>query len=75
MGYAGAWNIDQSRGAREQCRRMSISPSPITGAGRWHGAERPRARLVDAEEFAAGHALRPAKPLKRKLTADDVAEA
>jgi nitrile hydratase len=31
--------------------------------------------LVTADELAAGHALKPGKPLKRKLTASDVSPA
>ena len=73
MGYAGAWHIDDSRYAQETL------PPPVYLAvsyyQRWALAMEKNllARgLVTADEMAAGHALRPAKPLPRKLTADEV---
>ncbi len=53
------------------CRRASISPRATTRSGspasRQLMAER---GLVGADEIAAGHALRPAKPVRRTLTPD-----
>ena len=73
MGHAGAWHIDDSRYAQETL------PPPVYLAvsyyQRWALAMEKNllARgLVTADEMAAGHALRPAKPLPRKLTADEV---
>jgi nitrile hydratase subunit beta len=73
MGYTRAWSIDHARAAGE-----SLPPQvylAISYYKRWalaleknvveHG-------LADADEIAAGHALRPGKRLKRKLTAPDV---
>lgn len=69
MGYAGAWNIDMSRASRENLppdvyltssyyRKWALGMEDLL-------VER---GLAAADELAAGHALRPAKPLKRKLT-------
>ena len=73
MGYAGAWHIDDSRYAQETL------PPPVYLAvsyyQRWALAMEKNllARgLVTVDEMAAGHALQPAKPLPRKLTADEV---
>jgi nitrile hydratase beta subunit len=73
MGFAGAWAIDQSRYAGEQ-----IPPAAYLSASyydRWAMAiERNSLErgLAGADELAAGHALRPGKPLPRKLTAEIV---
>jgi nitrile hydratase subunit beta len=73
MGYAGAWNIDMSRAAQEL-----LSPDvylTVSYYKRWAlGLERNLLKqdLADSAEIAAGHAHTPAKPLKRKLTADKV---
>src|SRR4030081_3837874 len=75
MGYAGAWHIDMSRFAQER-----LPPQVYLTASyyqRWALAmERNVVErgYADAEELAAGHALRPGKPLKRKLTTDVVAQ-
>jgi nitrile hydratase len=75
MGYAGAWNTDMSRHAQER-----LSPPTYLSVSyykRWALAmemnlvER---GFVGADELAAGHALRPGSPIKRKLTADVVAK-
>ena len=73
MGYAGAWHIDDSRYAQETL------PPPVYLAvsyyQRWALAMEKNllARgLVTVDEMVAGHALQPAKPLPRKLTADEV---
>jgi nitrile hydratase len=66
MGFVNAWTIDMQRFAREQV------PPPLYLAAsyyqRWCLATRRMLvdhGLIDAEELAAGHALRPAAPLKR----------
>jgi nitrile hydratase len=73
MGYAGAWHIDAARFAQEQ-----LPPHVYLTASyyqRWAlGLEK---NLVDrgfagADELAAGHALRPGRPIARKLTPDVV---
>ena len=73
MGHAGAWHIDDSRYAQETL------PPPIyltvSYYQRWALAMEKNllARgLVTADEMAAGHALRPAKKLPRKLTVEEV---
>jgi len=66
MGAAGAYNIDMSRFSLE-----SLPPTDYLGSSyyrKWFlGLERRLLALgfVDADEVASGHALRPAKPLKR----------
>jgi nitrile hydratase beta subunit len=75
MGYAGAWHIDHSRFAQEQ-----LPPQKYLTASyyqRWALAMERNVvdrGLVGPDEIAAGHALRPGKPLKRKLTPDVVQE-
>lgn len=74
MGAAGAWNIDMSRFSRE------ILPPHIylgsTYYQKWLlGLELLLLEkgLVDADELAAGRALRPGKPLQRgKVTVADI---
>ena len=71
MGATGAWNIDQSRAARETLPdylRLSYYQIWLAGLQRLL-AER---GLVQADELAAGHVLHPAKILPRKLQADAV---
>lgn len=74
MGATGAWNIDQSRSARETLPTYAqLSYYQV-----WLAAlERLLADrgLVGADELAAGHALHPARPLPRHLAAADVAPA
>jgi nitrile hydratase len=68
MMYAGAWNIDMLRYAQER-----LPPRVYLGASyyeRWALAT--ECSLVErgyggGDELAAGHALRPGKPLARKL--------
>jgi nitrile hydratase subunit beta len=73
MSYAGAWQIDMSRAAQEQ-----LPPQVYLTASYYQRWELAMERnviergLADADEIAAGHALREGKPLKRKLTADIV---
>jgi nitrile hydratase beta subunit len=74
MGAAGAWNIDQSRAARETL-------ADYAGLSYYHvwlaGLQRLLLErgLVNADELAAGHALHPALPLPRLLAAAEVAAA
>ena len=76
MGYTGVWNIDMSRAAIEE-----LPPALYLTASYYKKwairlenmlLER---GLVDADELAAGRALRPGKPLKRTMTADKVEAA
>jgi nitrile hydratase subunit beta len=76
MGHARAWNVDMSRAAIEV-----LAPDVYLTRSyyekwllRLEALLLERA-LVDADEMAAGHALRPGKPLPRKLDAADVAAA
>jgi nitrile hydratase len=74
MGMPGGWNIDMSRFARENrppADYLSKSYFEIWLAG----LERLVAErgLVAPDEVAAGHALHPAKPVTRTLSADGVA--
>ncbi|HEY2138312.1 MAG TPA: nitrile hydratase subunit beta [Xanthobacteraceae bacterium] len=74
MGATGAWNIDMGRFSRE------MLPPHIYLASTYYQkwfislAQMLLDRgLVDADEVASGHALRPGKPLKRgPFTVDDV---
>src|SRR4029079_15480439 len=73
MGYAGAWHIDDSRYAQENL----AAPVYLTVSyyQRWALAMEQNllARgLMTADEMAAGHALRPAKKLPRKLSVEEV---
>lgn len=73
LGYAGAWHIDDSRFAQE-----TLPPQEYLAASyyqRWMlGMQKNLLErgFVAADEITAGHALRPGKPLPRKLTADVV---
>jgi nitrile hydratase subunit beta len=73
MGYAGAWHIDDTRFAQE-----TLPPQTYLAASyywRWTLAMEKnllKGGIVAADELAAGHALRPGKPLPRKMTADIV---
>jgi len=76
MVFTGAWNIDISRAAQEQ-----LPPQAYLSASyyqRWAlGMERNVVEqgLVDADELAAGRALRPGKPVKRVMTEDEIGRA
>ncbi len=75
MGYAGAWNTDMSRYAQE--RLPPATYLSVSYYKRWELAMEASVierGLADAEELAAGHALRPGKALKRKLTPEIVAK-
>ena len=73
MDAIGAWTIDEGRAAIEE-----LPPAQYLAAsyyGKW--ALRLQNMLVKrgyigADEIAAGHALRPGEPLKRKLGVDDI---
>ncbi len=73
MGAIGAWTIDEERaGIEELPPEVYLSRSYY---GKW--ALRlenlvVKLGLAGADEIAAGHALRPGKPLKRKLGVADV---
>jgi nitrile hydratase len=73
MGYAGAWHIDDGRFAQE-----TLPPRVYLAASYyWRWALGLQKNLltrgfVSEDEIAAGHSLRSAKPLPRKLTADVV---
>ncbi len=76
LGYARAWNIDMSRAAVENL------PPDIYLTRSYYEKWALRMerllidqKLVDPDEIAAGHALRPSKPLPRKLEAANVAAA
>ncbi len=73
MGYTRVWTIDQTRAGIE-----SLPPDVyLTSSYYKKWAVRLENMILDlglagADEIAAGHALRPGKPLPRKLTAADV---
>ena len=75
MRYTGVWCIDQGRFALER-----LPPAVYLASSyykKWElGLEKQLAELDPAapDELAAGHALRPGKSLKRKLSAADVPE-
>jgi nitrile hydratase subunit beta len=76
MGFTRAWNIDMSRDAQERL------PAPlylsVSYYQRWAlGMERNALErgLIDADEIAAGHSLRPGKPVARVMTMNDVGHA
>ena len=74
MGATGAWNIDQSRSAREtqpDYHRLSYYRLWLASLQTLM-AER---GLVGADELAAGHALHPPAPVARVLTAANVPAA
>jgi nitrile hydratase len=76
MRFTRAWNIDMSRDALERLpARVYLSASYYQ---RWAlGIERNAlARgLIDADEIAAGRALRPGKPVERAMTRNDIGHA
>jgi nitrile hydratase subunit beta len=74
MGMPGGWNIDMSRFARED-----RPPQDYLGMSYYQiwlaGLERLmlERQLIAPDEVAAGHALHPARPVAKILTADGVA--
>jgi nitrile hydratase subunit beta len=73
MTFTGAWTIDMSRSAQERLpARVYLSVSYYQ---RWAlGLERNALEqgLIEADELAGGHKLRPGKPVKRVMTKDAV---
>ncbi len=73
MRFTRAWNIDMSRDVQEQLpAQVYLSASYYQ---RWGlGMERCvlERGLINADELAAGHALRPGKPVARVMTKDDI---
>ena len=73
MRFTDAWNIDMSRDALER-----IPPKLYLASSyyeRWIlGMQRSALEkgLIDADEIAAGHALRPGKPVARVMTKNDI---
>lgn len=73
MAMPGGWNVDMSRSARE-----SLPPPEYLSKSYYEiwlaGLEKLMAErgLVGADEIAAGHSLRPPKPVKSVLSPDDV---
>lgn len=73
MRFTDAWNIDMSRDALER-----IPPKLYLASSyyeRWIlGMQRSALEkgLIDADEIAAGHALRPGKPVVRVMTKNDI---
>jgi nitrile hydratase len=74
--FTRAWNIDMSRDAQERLpARLYLSASYYE---RWAlGMERNAIAkgLIDVDELAAGHALRPGKPVARVMTRNEVGHA
>jgi nitrile hydratase len=73
MGYTGVWTIDMTRAGIEEL------PPDLYLSASYYAKWAIRLEnlvvelgLADADEIKAGHALRPGKPLKRKLNAADV---
>ncbi len=73
MGYTGIWTIDQTRAGIEELPPDVYLTSSYykKWAVRLENLVVARG-LAGADEIEAGHALRPGKPLKRKLAAADV---
>jgi nitrile hydratase subunit beta len=75
MGMPGGWNIDMSRSVRENrppAEYLSMNYYQI-----WFAALEQMIKkrgLVSDDEIAAGHSLRPQKPVRRVLSPDDVAK-
>jgi nitrile hydratase len=74
--FTRAWNIDMSRDALERLpAQLYLAASYYE---RWAlGMERSALEkgLIDADEMAAGHALRPGKPVARVMTKNDIGHA
>ena len=76
MSYARVWNIDMSRAAIEMLPPLRYLAMSYYEKWAFRLEQLLLARkLVDADEFTAGRALRPGKPLPRKLVAADVDKA
>jgi nitrile hydratase len=76
MAFTGAWNIDMSRAAQERLpAKVYLSVSYYR---RWALGMESNALekgLIDADEIAAGHTLRPGKPVERTMTKDQIGRA
>ena len=73
MGYTGIWTIDQTRAGIEELPPDIYLTSSYYKKWALRLENLVVARgLAGADEIKAGHALRPGKPLKRKLAAADV---
>jgi nitrile hydratase subunit beta len=75
MGAGGAWNIDMSRSSREMLPPDIYLTSSYYRKWQLGMENLAIARgFIEPDELAAGHALRPGKPLKRgKLALSDLA--
>lgn len=76
MGATGEWNIDMSRATRESLPPLQYLSSSYYEI--WLAALERLLRqrgLAFTDEIAAGHALHAAKPVARRLTAQDVPAA
>jgi nitrile hydratase subunit beta len=73
MGYTGVWTIDQTRAGIE-----ALPPDVYLTSSYYKKWELRLENMIvglglaDADELAAGHALRPGRALKRKLAVADV---
>jgi len=73
LGFTGTWTIDESRASIEALDPVTYLTSSYYEKWFRGVAHRVLAHgLVDADEIAAGRALRPGKKLKRTLTPADV---
>lgn len=76
LGYTGIWTIDETRAGIER-----LPPAVYLGSSYYRKWELRLENLLvekglaDADELAAGHALRAGKALKRTMKAADVANA
>jgi nitrile hydratase beta subunit len=76
LGYTGIWTIDETRAGIER-----LPPAVYLGSSYYRKWELRLENLLvekglaDADEIAAGHALRAGKALKRTMKAADVANA
>jgi nitrile hydratase beta subunit len=76
LGYTRAWNIDMSRAAIEKLPPAVYLSLPYYAKWALRNEHLLIERgLVGADELEAGHALRPGKPLARKLTPAEVPSA
>ncbi|HEY5064567.1 MAG TPA: nitrile hydratase subunit beta [Xanthobacteraceae bacterium] len=76
LGFTGIWTIDETRAGIER-----LPPEVYLGSSYYRKWELRLEKLLvekglaDADELAAGHALRPGKALKRTMKSADVANA
>jgi nitrile hydratase subunit beta len=75
MGMAGLWNIDMSRAAQETLpAHVYLASSYYERWGRGLEQLLLKHGLISQEDIAAGHALKPAKPIAPKLAPADLAK-